>query len=84
MRNEPQSEPFVGQARLLLIENIFFGYGCRIRQVGSRWLFASEKSIFKIDFSDKIGFQKQNRLFFGRRYPLPTESDFFNKLVMSF
>ena len=25
VRNEPQSEPFVGQARLLLIENIFLG-----------------------------------------------------------
>jgi hypothetical protein len=25
VRNEPQSEPFVGQARIILIENIFFG-----------------------------------------------------------
>ena len=30
--SEPQSEPFVGQARLLYIENIFFELGCRIRQ----------------------------------------------------
>ena len=50
--------------------------------MGGRGFSASEKSIFEIDFSEKIGFQKQNRLFFARRYPLPTESDFFNKPVM--
>ena len=52
--------------------------------MGGKGFFASGKMIFEIDFLDKIGFQKQNMLFFARRYPLPTESDFFNKPVMLF
>ena len=75
--SEPQPEPFVGQARLLYIENIFFEWGCRIRQKWSRGFSASEHMIFEIDFPDKTGFQRQNMPFFAHRHPLPGKPGFF-------
>jgi len=57
---------------------------CRIRQKGGRGFSASENMIFEIDFPDKTGFQKQNMLFFARKYPLPVESGFLtNQYVVS-
>jgi len=66
------------------IENIFLGCSGRIRPVGSKGFSVSKKTIFEIDLPDKTGFQKQNMVFFGRKYPLPIESDFFGKPVMLF
>ena len=77
-RSEPQSEPFVGQARSYYIENIFLGYDGQIRRVGDRGSSASQKMIFEIDFFGKAICQRQKILFFERRYSLPIESVFFN------
>ena len=47
--------------------------------MGGRDFSTSEEMIFEIDFLDETSFQKQNMVFFGRRYPSAIESDFFEK-----
>jgi hypothetical protein len=51
--------------------------------VGSGGFSVSEKAVFEIEFPDKRGFQRQNMLFFWRKYPLPIESDFLNDMFVS-